>query len=96
LSAYVIVNVREFDQSAEMTEYSARLTETLAAHHGVIVVRGGGIDVREGTWPARWLVIVEFPSADAARGWYESPEYQEILPMRKAHADLDLLIVEGV
>jgi uncharacterized protein (DUF1330 family) len=27
-------------------------------------------------------VVIEFPSAEAARTWYNSPEYQAALPMR--------------
>jgi uncharacterized protein (DUF1330 family) len=33
---------------------------------------------------------------DAARGWYESPEYQAILPIRLKASKDNMVIVEGV
>jgi len=36
------------------------------------------------------------PSIDDARGWYDSPAYQEILHLRTDHIDGDTLLVEGV
>ena len=36
----------------------------------------------EGTIENPRTVIVEFPSMTAFRAWYDSPEYQEILPLR--------------
>jgi uncharacterized protein (DUF1330 family) len=49
----------------------------------------------EGEWPGH-LVIVEFPDREGARAWYESPAYQEILPLRTENSDSVTLIVEGV
>ncbi|UUN31458.1 DUF1330 domain-containing protein [Streptomyces sp. FIT100] len=33
---------------------------------------------------------------DAARGWYDSPAYREILPLRTRHIAGDLLLIDGV
>jgi len=33
---------------------------------------------------------------EAAQTWYNSPEYQEILPIRLSAADDNFLIIEGV
>ena len=41
-------------------------------------------------------MIVEFPSVDAAKDWYASPAYQEILPLRADNIEGDTLIVPGV
>jgi uncharacterized protein (DUF1330 family) len=38
----------------------------------------------------------KFPSVDVARAWYESPEYQEILPIRLRNSKDNMVIVEGV
>ena len=58
-------------------------------------VRGGELDIREGDWPWPRLVIIEFQSKDAARLFYDSPEYQKILPLRQAASEGALAIVEG-
>jgi uncharacterized protein (DUF1330 family) len=52
--------------------------------------------VLEGDWPWPRLVIIEFQSRDAARLFYDSPEYQKILPLRQAASDGTLAIVESV
>jgi uncharacterized protein (DUF1330 family) len=40
-------------------------------------------------------VVLTFPSMEAARGWYDSPEYQAILPLRLAAARCRSVFVEG-
>ena len=52
-------------------------------------------EVLEGEWPGV-LVVIGFPDLDAARAWYYSPAYQEILPLRTRNSDGVTLIVDGV
>jgi uncharacterized protein (DUF1330 family) len=43
------------------------------------------------------LLIIEFPTLAAARAWYESPEYQALLPLRiSARGPDNMVIVEGI
>ena len=58
--------------------------------------RGGELEVLEGEWPLPRLVIIEFQSRDAARLFYDSPEYQKILPLRQGASEGNVVIVEGV
>jgi uncharacterized protein (DUF1330 family) len=41
-------------------------------------------------------VGLEFPSVDAAKRWYASAEYGAVKPIRLAHAESDLVLVDGV
>jgi uncharacterized protein (DUF1330 family) len=41
-------------------------------------------------------VILEFPDLDAAKHWYESPEYAEVRKLRKGAANLSMVAVEGL
>lgn len=50
----------------------------------------------EGDWPRDKVVIMEFPDAEAAREFQESPEYQAIAVDRKAGADAVVLTVRGL
>ena len=59
------------------------------------MVHGSAIDVREGEWPGD-VIVVEFPDRDSATGWYESAEYQEILPLRTDNAEGSAILVDGV
>ena len=48
----------------------------------------------EGEWsPA--LVVIEFPTVEQARRWYNSEEYRPALEIRQRAAENELLIVEG-
>ncbi|MGW0783149.1 DUF1330 domain-containing protein [Streptomyces sp. NPDC002913] len=96
MSAYVLVNVRTSDGSDEMAEYSRTFPATLEPYGGRFIVRGGDIDVREGSWDGTWLVVLEFPSLGRARQWYESDAYREAAALRTGHADLDFLVVDGL
>ena len=49
----------------------------------------------EGEWQPKRLVVLKFPDMVAAKAWYNSPEYQEILPMRLEASNGDLIMVEG-
>ncbi|MEV5357335.1 DUF1330 domain-containing protein [Streptomyces sp. NPDC052693] len=51
--------------------------------------------VLEGEWHGDRTVVVEFPSVEAARAWYESAGYQEAMPLRRAAADTNAVIVVG-
>lgn len=50
----------------------------------------------EGEWHGTQTVVLEFDSPDAARAWYESPAYQELIPKRQAAADANAAIITGI
>ena len=52
-------------------------------------------EVLEGEWHGNQTVVLEFESVEAARAWYESPAYQEAVPLRHAAADCNAVIVAG-
>ena len=95
MSAYVVVQVTVHDQ-AKFEEYRKHVPPTLTAHGGRFIVRGGATTVVEGEWPNPRLVVLEFPSRAAAEGWYHSPEYQKILPLRTQSSRANLVVVDGV
>ena len=94
MSAYVIANVDVHDIVA-YEAYRSRTLETIEAHGGRFIVRGGKIDVLEGDPDVNRLVIIEFADRAAARRWYESAEYQAILPLRTSTSTGALFIIEG-
>ena len=79
--AYVVSAMSAVHDEALMGEYAAVAGPTVAAHGGKMLARGN-IEVLDGDSPARGGVVIEFPSADAVRAWYASPEYQKIVDMR--------------
>jgi uncharacterized protein (DUF1330 family) len=94
MSAYVVVQESVTDQ-AMFDAYRKDVMPTIAAHGGRFIVRGGAMTVLEGEWPLPRLVILEFPSRQAAEAWYRSPAYQKILPLRLKSCTGNLVIVDG-
>jgi uncharacterized protein (DUF1330 family) len=40
--------------------------------------------------------VIEFPSREDADGWYSSPEYREIAPLRTENSQSDIILIDGV
>jgi uncharacterized protein (DUF1330 family) len=100
MPAYIIV-YRETpvrDQEA-IEEYSRRNRENSGAfqtEHGIrpLVVYGKSEGL-EGDNPDG-IVMLQFPTYQDAKAWYESPAYQEALAFRKDAAEWRVVIVEGI
>ena len=95
MSAYVIANVAVKDP-VRYEDYRRLVTPTLAKYGGRFIARGGRVEVLEGDWQPARLVILEFPSSEAAREWWSSPEYSEAKRIRQATSEGTLVILEGV
>lgn len=77
--------------------YRAIAAQAIEQYGGRYVVRGAVPEAVEGEWPARRrLIIVEFPSLEQARTWYESPEYAEARKIADTAMDRSLTFVEGL
>jgi len=92
--AYVIAEL-EVTDPATFPKYGEKVPETVAAFNGHYIVRGGKTQSLEGEPPKR-MVVIAFDSAEKARGWYDSPAYQAIKPIRQSSAKTRSFIVEGV
>jgi uncharacterized protein (DUF1330 family) len=96
MAVYVISEVQVVDGPAA-ERYRLVASASIAAHGGRYIIRGAVPDAIEGDWPdERRMVVIEFPSAEAARGWYASPDYAEALSLRQVALERRLLLVEGV
>src|ERR1043166_1243599 len=76
MPAYVIVET-DIRDPEQYEQYKAASPDAVHAGGGRFVVRGGELAVLEGDWNPSRLVILEFPDLEAAKRWYESPEYEE-------------------
>jgi uncharacterized protein (DUF1330 family) len=102
MTAYAVIEMAITDLPA-MLPYIAAAPATIAAHGGHYVVRpsmdqrSGNAEMTEGepgAYPVK--VIVAFASLAAGHAWYNSPEYQAIVPLRHASAACTMYWVEGV
>ena len=92
---YAVGHLEGVDFGPEIKAYMERIESTFEPFGGEWVVHGAIPEVLEGPWSAD-LVIIGFPSLAAARDWYASPAYQEILDLRGEHSDSRVLLLEGV
>jgi uncharacterized protein (DUF1330 family) len=95
VAAYIIVDLTVTDLPT-MEEYRKRVPATLAPYGGRFLVRGGGHHTVEGDWKPNRLVVLEFPSMEQAKRWYDSEEYREPKAMRLRAGRANLVMVEGV
>ena len=95
MTAYAVAHLRSVDQNAEIVDYLHRIDATLDPFEGRFVVHGVLPEVLEGDWPGV-LVVIGFPDLTTARAWYDSPGYQEILPLRTRNSDGTAFLIDGV
>ncbi len=94
MAAYLVAHIDVHDP-AGFEEYRMRVVPVVEAHGGRYLVRAGALETLEGAEQQRRLVILEFPSMDAARGFYHSADYAPVLQRRLAAATSDIVLVEG-
>ena len=94
MSAYVIVDIDVHDP-AGFEEYRRQVPASLAKHGGRFVVRGGAFQVLEGSWAPKRLVVLEVPSVEQARRWYDSEDYRPLKASRMKTSAANLILVEG-
>jgi uncharacterized protein (DUF1330 family) len=95
MAAYFIVDV-DVKNAEAYESYKHSAAASIAQYGGRYLVRGGTHEVLEGAWHPTRLVILEFPSVDAAKRWYASAEYGAVKPIRLEHAVSDMVLVDGI
>ncbi|TWT04072.1 DUF1330 domain-containing protein [Reyranella sp. CPCC 100927] len=94
-AAYVLVQVDVVNPDA-FEAYRLKAPDTIRQYGGEYIVRGGAHEKLEGDDPLSRLVVIRFPDKQAANAWYTSPEYRDLLALRKTCARANLVVVEGV
>ena len=94
MPVYAIVQGKIEDQE-KLEQYAAKAGPTVSAHQGRLVAYDEAPVVVEGKMPLPRTVVIEFPSMKEFRAWYDSPEYQKILPLRLKGAPGTFIVVEG-
>jgi uncharacterized protein (DUF1330 family) len=92
--AYVIGQITVHNPEG-YAKYAKQVPATLAQYGGKYLVRGGKSTQVEGVAQGDRRVVIEFASREAAETWYNSPEYQAIVPHRKANSEGHIAIVDG-
>lgn len=100
--AYIIAEVErdpgKSGDSNAMKKYAEEVPKTLAAFGARYQVTSPSNKVQtlEGEAPKGFITILAFDSIEKARGWYFSPAYEALKPLRESTSKSRLLLVEGV
>lgn len=92
---YIIVEV-DVSNAQQYGEYAKGTPAIVEKFGGRFIARGGRVATLEGAAAAGRLVIVEFPSFERAKEYYESADYQAVRKHRLGAANFRGILVEGL
>jgi uncharacterized protein (DUF1330 family) len=95
MTAYFIVQ-STIDDEGQYQKYRDAVVPLIAKHGGRFVVKGAKVELLEGHHDGRRMVMFEFPSMEAIRTFWTSPEYAPVKKLREGIATLDVWAVSGV
>ncbi|MBI2768789.1 MAG: DUF1330 domain-containing protein [Burkholderiales bacterium] len=94
-SAYILANITVTNPE-QYEEYKKLSTIAMKAHGAEVCVRGGKVEVLEGDWAPDRVVLLKFPSVEAARQFNDSVEYAAARKSRQGAALMRMTLIEGV
>jgi uncharacterized protein (DUF1330 family) len=100
MTAYLISQVEVLDPEA-WENYRTRAAPAIMQFGGRYLVRGAQAEVVEADWPVdepppQTVIVAEFPSMDALKAWYASPEYAEAFAFRAVAVKRRMIFAAGV
>jgi uncharacterized protein (DUF1330 family) len=95
MSAYVIVDI-EVTDPVRYEEYKRRAAPTVHQFGGRYLVRGGKVEALEGERIPHRIVVLEFPTMERAREWWDAADYRPARALRQACARTEMVRVAGV
>jgi len=95
MSAYVIFIRDRMKDPEEFAVYGKKAGAARGDHKMTPLVFYGDLEVLEGD-PAEGVVVVQFPTMEEAKAWYESPAYQEAKAHRLKGADYRVILTQGL
>ncbi|AJW44961.1 DUF1330 domain-containing protein [Ralstonia mannitolilytica] len=94
-AGYILAYVDVTD-TVQYEQYKVLSTKAMQAHGAEVLVRGGKTEQLEGEWAPTRVVLLKFPSYDAAKVFYDSEEYRAARDARAKAAKMNMIVVEGV
>jgi uncharacterized protein (DUF1330 family) len=95
MPAYILVDCEVTDPQ-RYEAYKALAPAAIARYGGRYLVRGGETVKLEGNWTPKRVVVLEFPTLEAAKTFYDSPEYRTARDARAGAANMNLVAVAGL
>lgn len=94
MAGYLIANITVKDSEA-FARYRTEVSPIIARFGGRYLVRGGAVEEVEGSMGLERVVVLEFPSVEAAREFYRSPDYAPLIALRRGATLSSVALVDG-
>jgi uncharacterized protein (DUF1330 family) len=94
MSAYIMVDVT-INNPEEYEAYKLLTPASIKAYNGKFIVRGATTETLEGNWQHGRIVILEFPTVERAKEWWNSDEYAVAKAIRQRSATTNMILLEG-
>lgn len=96
MAAYLVVDT-DLTKPEVYEEYKTKARPIAEKFGGEYLARGGKMSIKESDlWSPKRMVLVKFPSFEQAENFYNSAEYQAVLPISLKSAKRTVLIVDGI
>jgi uncharacterized protein (DUF1330 family) len=95
IPAYIIARVNVTDPG-QYRKYLDAVPPIIEKYGGKALSRSINPFTLEGPKETRRIVLLEFPSAEKAKEFYNSPEYQKAKKLREGAAIGEMVVVEGM
>jgi uncharacterized protein (DUF1330 family) len=89
MPAFIVGTIRVTDAGAWQA-YVERVGATFAGYGGRVLLRGEVARTLAGEPHGDRVVVAEFADLEALMRWHNSPDYQSLLPLRDAGAEVVL------
>jgi len=93
---YLFVELDITDLTTFNERYVPSVRPVLEQFGGRFLISDEQPVVREGGRTVRKVVLIEFASIETAKAFYDSPEYQSVMPHRLRSANAHLYVLNGV
>lgn len=94
MPAYIIVEV-SIHNPAEYEDYKKLTPPSLKPFDGKFIVRGGKAETLEGDWNPERIVVLEFPTVEKAKAWWNSEGYAPAKALRQRTSRTKMIVVPG-
>jgi uncharacterized protein (DUF1330 family) len=97
MAAYIVAQL-DVKNTNWQKEYGPKAGALVQKHGGKILAGAGSAMERlEGKRELpSVLFILEFPSLEQAKAWYNDPQYAHMIQLRQTGADADIVVVDGL
>ena len=93
MPAYILVDL-ELTDKEKFKDYANTVQKTVTTYGGRYTCRWGYPETLEGEWQAHRIVMIEFPTVEQARKWWDSEEYRPLKKLRRECSSAQIILVD--